>query len=95
MESVASKDISNGESISTATHVRCLVTRRHQMDSLLAQIAEMKSSLTQQFEKVSLLLIALHGNVRPPYGEYLIWLYQTTIWWVSDLVISDHHMVGI
>ena len=50
----ASKDISNGELISTAKHVRYLVTRRHQMGSLLAQIAEMKSSLTQQSEKVSL-----------------------------------------
>ena len=49
VESVASKHISNGELISTATHVRYLVTRRHQMGSLLAQIAEMKkSSLTQQ-----------------------------------------------
>lgn len=47
-----SKEISNGELISTAKHVKYLVTRRHKMGSLLAQIADMKSSLTKQTEKV-------------------------------------------
>ncbi|XP_067932133.1 bicaudal D-related protein homolog isoform X2 [Watersipora subatra] len=50
-----SKDISNGELISMSKHVRYLVTRRHQMGSLLAQIAEMKSSLASQSEKMEML----------------------------------------
>lgn len=50
------KEISNGDLISTAKHVRYLVTRRHQMGSLLAQIAEMKNSLTAQSEKVKVVI---------------------------------------
>lgn len=47
-----SKEISSGELISTARHVKYLVTRRHQLSSLLSQIAELKSSLQDSTEKV-------------------------------------------
>ncbi|KAF6024590.1 CCDC64 [Bugula neritina] len=59
-----SKDISNGELISTAKHVRYLVTRRHQMGSLLAQIADMKSSLAEQSEKVNFALYWLRVQMQ-------------------------------
>ena len=69
-----SKDISNGELISTAKHVRYLVTRRHQMGSLLAQIADMKNSLNEQSKKVS--LICMRPALTTPIACFLCCLYN-------------------
>ena len=52
VKATASKDISNGELISTAKHVKYLVTRRHQLGTLLAQIADLKQEVQSKSSKV-------------------------------------------
>ena len=58
-----SKDIGNGELINAAKHVRYLVTRRHQMGSLLAQIAQTKSELAEKIKQVSV------ASLLPNYSD--------------------------